>query len=249
MENKFKKGISMLIPVFNPGYEIMNTLKSIEEIDEIGEIIIINDYSNQNSTLILRSININKVRVIDNYLDKGISGALNTGINSSTFEYIARIDNGDICKDKKRFKKILKIFSSSKNLNLVCSSLITESGKIVHPRLHYVCGVLSPFSIVPHPTWVFKKELIKFQYRDDTYRFEDYAFLVENKAKIYVLDSIDVLYDTNSKMLIKEEIKLTFRKVLFFCLNNKNKFQAYLIASLYILLRFIRLVITREKVI
>ena len=42
----------MLIPVFNPGHEITKTLKSLEDIDEIGEIIIINDYSNQSNTLI-----------------------------------------------------------------------------------------------------------------------------------------------------------------------------------------------------
>ena len=127
----------------------------------------------------MRSIKKEKVKIIDNYLIKGISGALNSGINSSLYQYIGRIDSGDICKDKKRFKKILKIFSSDKELNLVCSSLITKGGKIVHPRLHYVCGVLSPFSKVPHPTWVFKKDFIKFEYRNDTYRFEDYAFLVE----------------------------------------------------------------------
>ena len=249
MENKLKKRISMLIPVFNPGYEIIETLKSLEDIEEIGEIIIINDYSNQSNNSILRSIKKEKVIVIDNYLVKGISGALNSGIKYSLYKYIARIDCGDICKDKKRFKKILKIFSSDKDLNLVCSSLITKGSKKVHPRLHYVCGVLSPFSRVPHPTWVFKKDFIKFEYRYDTYRFEDYAFLVENKAKIFILDSADVFYETTSKMLINEEIKLTFKKALFFYSKNKNKFQSYMIVFLYILLRLIRLAISREKVI
>lgn len=249
MNNKFKNAISMIIPVYNPGYGILDTLKSLENIDELGEIIIINDYSNQSNQEILKSIKIEKVRVIDNYLEKGISGSLNCGIDLSNFKYIARIDSGDICMDKKRFKKILKILSSNKDFNLVCSSLITEKNNIVHPKLYYSCGILSPFSRVPHPTWVLKKEFIKFQYRNDTYRFEDYAFLVENKANVFILDSVDILYDTNSAMAIVEEINLTFKKALFFFSHTKNKSHSFFISLVYILLRLIRLLISRKKVI
>ena len=238
----------MLIPVFNAGDQIFKTLKSLENIKEIGEIIIINDYSNKINKKILDTISIKKVRVIDNKYFKGISGALNSGIEASLFEYIARIDSGDICKDKKRFQKIIEIFSSNNEFNLICSSLITDKNKILNPRLHYVSEVLSPFTRVPHPTWVFKRELIKHQYRSDVFRFEDYAFLVENKAKIFILSSVDTYYNNETKMHIRDEIKLTFNKTFFFLSKSKNNFQSYLVSFLYIFLRSIRLAISRKKI-
>ncbi len=249
MCSDLNNSISMLIPVFNAGNELLKTLKSLENIHELGEIIIIDDYSDKINKSFLDSIFINKVRVIENTQSKGISGALNCGIKAAIFEYIGRIDSGDICKDKKRFKKIIDIFSSNKEFNLICSSLITGKNNIVNPRLHYVSNILSPFSKVPHPTWVFKRELINYQYRYDTYRFEDYAFLIENKAKIFILPSVDTYYDNETRMLIHDEIRLTFSKTLFFLSKSKNNFQSYLVSFLYIFLRIIRLAISRKKII
>ncbi len=249
MSDNFNNKISMLIPVYNPRDELLKTLKSLENINELGEIIVINDYSDKFNKSLLDAITIRKVKVIDNTLEKGISGALNSGIKASLFEYIGRIDSGDICKDKKRFKKIIKILSSNKEFNLICTSLITSKNKIVKPRLHYVSNVLSPFSKVPHPTWVFKKELIRYQYRSDTFRFEDYVFLVENKARIFILNSVDTFYDNETKMQIFDELKLTFNKTLFFLSKSKNNFQSYFVSFLYVVLRTIRLAFSRKKII
>ena len=74
-------------------------------------------------------------------------------------------------------------------------------------------------------------------------------FLVENKARIFILNSVDTFYDNETKMQIFDELKLTFNKTLFFLSKSKNNFQSYFVSFLYVVLRTIRLAFSRKKII
>ena len=241
--------IDVLIPSKNPNKNLIKTIKSINDIEEIKQIIIIDDSQNLNDD-IYKEIknNYKKIFIIDNNYSKGISGALNTGIKFSSSKFISRIDSGDICLDKGRFKKILKLFEQRNDVDLICSGLKSERNKKIKPRSIYVNKILSPFSRVPHPTWVLRRNSIKKKYRVECTRFEDYAFLIDNHMKILILDQFDVLYDTSDNLSPMIEFKSAYLKSIFFVKKSNNSFSSLLFGLSYLFLRTLRLIVSTKKI-
>lgn len=241
--------IDIIIPCKNPDHRLINTIDSIIKIKEISNIIIINDYSFAGQKEFNKAESFEKVTIYKNIFKKGISGALNTGIHFSKNNLISRIDCGDICLVKNRFNRIIQIFEDNKDIELVCSGLINDDNKIIKPKLFFLGNTLTPFSKVPHPTWVFKKNALKINYNSKNIRFEDYAFLVENNFNIFIHDCIDIKYDTKENLKRLSEIRVSISKTLFFIKNTKNKYIAFFIGLTYIFLRITRLLITTKKII
>lgn len=241
--------IDAIIPCKNPDRRLINTIESIYDIEEISNILIINDNSTIGQKFFKKAEIYKKVKIFNNIYQKGISGALNTGINFSKNNLIARIDCGDICIVKNRFNRIIKIFKNNKDIELVCSGLINDDNKIIKPKLYFLGNTLTPFSRVPHPTWVFRKNALKINYNSKNIRFEDYAFLVQNNFNIFVLNSVDINYDTKESLKRLSEIRVSISKTLFFIKNTKNKFIAFFIGFIYIFLRITRLLISTDKMI
>ena len=241
--------IDVLIPCKNPKENLLGTINSLDKISEINKIFIIDDYSiNNESTYNFIENNFKKVIVIKNIYKKGISGALNTGLNFSKSKYIARIDCGDICISKNRFKKILKVFVMDNKIDLVCTGIIGKNDIKLKPRIIKSNGILSPFSRVPHPTWIFKKDSIKFKYNERFVRFEDYAFLIENNLRIFILNQFDILYETETLLNRKLEIEVALKKVYFFIKKAHFHFSAIFIGLFYLVLRLTRLMVSRVKI-
>ena len=241
--------IDIIIPCKNPTKGLFLTIKSIYEIEEIKNIFIINDNSNIGNDIFERSTSYNKVILKKNLYKEGISGALNTGLYYSKSKLMGRIDSGDICIDKRRFRKIIEIFNKNKKIDLVCSGLIGSFNKKILPRIYFHSGIISPFSRIPHPTWVFKKESIKHPYEYKNLRFEDYTFILKNKFTIYAHNEIDIRYETLSKLNRLQEIKVSFFKSLFFCKYSNYDLIAIFIGILYLILRIIRLLISDRKIV
>ncbi len=242
--------VDILIPSKNPDKNLLKTIESITSIKEIKSIIIIDDSKNLNNKIykIIRK-KYEKTFVINNRYLSGISGALNTGIEYSNSKFISRIDSGDICLDKKRFKKILNLFAKKINIDLVCTGLINNKNKKIKPKCIYKGKILTPFSRVPHPTWIMKKSSIIQKYKYECNRFEDYAFLIDNKMKILVLNQYDLLYDTSDNLSRVTELKTAYLKSIFFLKNSQKDFKSFVIAVLYLLLRSIRLILSSQKII
>ena len=185
----------------------------------------------------------------NNIFKPGIVGALNSGLNFSDSHFIGRIDCGDICLDKERYRKIMEIFKTNNSTDLLCSGIINEVDKKVKPNFYFIGSTILPFSRVPHPTWVFRRSSMKSGYKETCYRFEDYAFLIDNKFKIYALDQYDIRYDTREKMNRFKEIKVSIKKSLYYIKNSKIKIISLFIGSIYAVLRIIRIILNNEKII
>ena len=125
--------IDILIPSKNPDENLLKTVDSLSNIEEIKHIIIIDDSENPNNKTYKKiKKKHNKIILLKNY-NPGISGALNTGIDFSNSKFLARIDSGDICLDKNRFKKIINIFENKITIDLVCSGIINNKNKKIKP--------------------------------------------------------------------------------------------------------------------
>ena len=242
--------LDILIPSKKPNNNLLKTIESINNIEEIDNIIIVDD-SNDLNNEIYKSIKkkYKKIILLNNKYISGISGALNTGLESSKSELIGRIDSGDICLDKKRFKKILNLFKKRIDIDLICSGLINNNNQKIKPVCIYIKEKLSPFSRVPHPTWVMRKSSLKSKYKDNCIRFEDYAFLLDNQLKILILNQFDLLYDTSDNLSRKTELKTTFAKTQFFFKKSEKDFYSLTTAIFYLIFRTIRLILSSKKII
>lgn len=241
--------IDIIIPCQNPTDVLMKTIESLQFISEIDRILIIDDFSVSGKDIFKKSKLFDKVYVKKNIYKKGISGALNTGIKFSNNIYIGRIDCGDICINKKRFQKIIKLFSENKNIDLVCSGLIGTFNKKIIPKLYYINNQLTPFSKVPHPTWIIKRNSIKYIYKSNCYRFEDYSFLLDNKFNIFIIKESDIRYETKSKLRRFSEMKVSIKKSLYYIKNSNYRFISILIGLTYIFCRIIRLILSNKKIV
>ena len=242
--------LDILIPSKKPNNNLLKTIESINNIEEIQNIIIVDDTNDLNK-FIYKSIKkkYKKITLLKNKYLSGISGALNTGLEFSKSEFIGRIDSGDICLDKKRFKKILNLFNKRNDIDLICSGLVNNKNQKIKPLCIYIKEKLSPFSRVPHPTWVMRKDSIIKNYKHNCIRFEDYAFLLDNRLKILTLNQFDLLYDTSDNLSRITELKTAFLKTKFFLGKSEKDFISLTTAFFYLILRTIRLILSSKKII
>ena len=123
--------LSIIIPIRNENEGIIKTLRLIKEkINEIDyELIIINDFSEDNSYEIVKEeiLNNNKV-VLFNNTKKGLGGAITLGINKSKGEAICIMmaDLSDDIEDLKKYYELIK----DQSVDAVFGSRFIKGGNI-----------------------------------------------------------------------------------------------------------------------
>ena len=127
---------------------------------EIGQLKKIIDSDNLNRN--------NNLKIISPTI-KGISAALNAGINASVGRYIARMDSDDI-SEKDRIEVQRKVLDDNKSIFVLSSnaSVIDEAGEIVRQNLLSTKVGLSPIGIrllfgnfIVHPTVMMRRECVE----------------------------------------------------------------------------------------
>ena len=131
-ENK-KKKISVILSAYNSEKYIGEAIESVLDQTYVHfECIIINDCSTDKTLEIIKTYAKldNRISIINNKKNLGLTKSLNKGISKSSGKYIARIDADDICEHS-RFEKQLKYMEANPEV-AVCGSLgtyIDENGK------------------------------------------------------------------------------------------------------------------------
>lgn len=114
--------VSIIIPCYNHGAYIGEALNSIEKnnSDDFYEIIIVNDGSTDEATVIkLKELEQIGYRVI-NQSNKGLSAARNVGISQAKGKYILPLD-ADNMIDPDYYREAIKVFESDTNISIVYS--------------------------------------------------------------------------------------------------------------------------------
>jgi glycosyltransferase involved in cell wall biosynthesis len=127
--SEFYFKVSVIIPVFNRVKFLSNAINSVVHLPEVGEVIIVDDGSTDNSLQVAKSFSNenSKVKVIQHIFknNRGVSISRNLGIKTATMPYIAFLDSDDWYL-KNRFLKDRKIFERFPNADIVCSRTILE---------------------------------------------------------------------------------------------------------------------------
>lgn len=123
-KNDFK--VTVVMPVYNAAKYVEEALLSAVHLPEVGEIVLIEDGSKDNSLAICEGLSKTYEKVSlyihENNHNKGASESRNLGILKAKYEYIAFLDADDIyCEN--RFEKDSNIFLTQQTVDGVYSAV------------------------------------------------------------------------------------------------------------------------------
>ncbi len=110
------KNVSVIIPAYNEQARIMKTLESLKSIEEIGEIIVVDDGSQDCTYQILSPLkNIRLLRIEQN---KGKGNAVKNALNHVNNKYVALLD-ADLCESASEVKKLIEHIKPGKKAIII----------------------------------------------------------------------------------------------------------------------------------
>jgi glycosyltransferase involved in cell wall biosynthesis len=119
VENKHTPLVSIVMPVYNAGSFLRQTLESIfKQSFSDFELIVCDDASTDNSLDIIQQYNDPRVSIIRSPQNQGQAHQLNTGIAAATGEFIAIMHADDICMPE-RLEKQIHFLKQHTNIGLV----------------------------------------------------------------------------------------------------------------------------------
>ena len=254
--------ISVLMPVLNGEQFIRQALDSVLAQPLAAEILVIDNGSSDDTLEILSDYVKRDSRVkLLHCTEKGVSKALNTGLDHANGTLIARLDSDDKMSPQ-RLKRQLQIIENHPDVVLVSSQIAyidsegTEIGKSKYPvgRLTLLRHFLLR-NPVAHPSVMFRKEIAARagNYSPEFEGSEDLDLWIRmlNYGSIFSSEELLTSYRVHENQvtvrnnLYETELKLRFkylRKILVGPIN-------YSIFSLLQLLRITDLILMRSKLI
>lgn len=130
---KNKPDLSIVMPVFNAGRYIAQTIKSLlDQSYQDFELIIVNDGSEDNSEEVIRTFKDTRIMLINNLGNQGIVYSRNRGLSEARGKYIAPFDADDIAR-KDKFEKQIVFLEKHRDFGMIGSwaKLIDESGRLL----------------------------------------------------------------------------------------------------------------------
>ncbi|KAG4097251.1 nucleotide-diphospho-sugar transferase [Neocallimastix lanati (nom. inval.)] len=110
LKKTFAIPLSIIVPVYNTGPFLDRCIKSIlNQTFKDYELIFVDDASTDNSLDILKKYKEidNRIKIIHLEINKGVSGARNTGMDNSEGEFIGFVDSDDYI-DKRFYESLMK---------------------------------------------------------------------------------------------------------------------------------------------
>ena len=238
--------ISVVMPVYNSGELIHQTIKSIlTQTYTNFEFIIINDASTDNTLKVVKEYakKDNRIKIINNKTNLGIALASNKGLDAAKGKYIAMMDHDDISLPQ-RFEKQVEFLEKNKdvfllgtkyehidinNKKIITMSVVTNPDKL---KKYMITGRPK----ICHPSIMFRNKT-KIRYRSKIYYAQDYDFflqLLSDNKKLSNLDEVLFKYrihNTQTSMQKRDKQYLFSRKAIEFYwqrikfgIDNYNEF-------------------------
>jgi len=222
--------ISVVIPVYNVEDYVENAIRSItEQTYKNIEIIVVDDYSSDNTLEIVTAVSEKdeRVKVFKNKSNLGIAETLNYAISKSNGKYIARMDGDDLC-DNDRIMVQYNYLQNNKWCDLVGTSvkLIDKNGEFLGYKKMHSCyrynEIIKKYQSPVLHIWMCKKEVYKIL---GGYRCvpgcEDYDFLLRlqllgkrySNVSEYYGYSVRVFRKGNTVSLMGFDQRWYFRKI------------------------------------
>ena len=179
--------VSVILPCYNAGEYLPLAIESVisQSYQDI-EIIALDDKSTDNTleTLFSYAKQDSRIRIIENAENIGLIRTLNKGIDLAKGQYVARMDQDDICSPE-RLDRQIQVLEQDEKLDLVsCKwTVIDENGRKLYKSLPRTftekSNLLESFFGPPfgHPTVTIRTSTIKryyYRFSENTKHIEDY---------------------------------------------------------------------------
>ncbi|MDI1354704.1 MAG: glycosyltransferase [bacterium] len=190
--------ISVIMPVFNAEKYLREAMDSVlNQTFSDFEFIVVNDGSADRSEEIILSYTDRRIVYIRNQTNVGLIATLNNTVLLAKGNYIARMDNDDIC-DPRRFELQLHYFSEFPKAKMICSPIvmINEFGRETgfwpadrnSSTYQEMVTTLPWENCIAHPTIMIERELLsKYLFSPRQKGSEDWDLwlrLVRDKVRI-----------------------------------------------------------------
>lgn len=207
-----KKGplVTVIMPCYNSEKHIEEAIESVlNQTFAAFELICIDDSSTDNTYQILKEYEKKdfRIRVLKNTHKKGVSGAMNTGLDNARGKYITRIDSDDISYPEQLMKEYDFLKNNNEYGTCSVNMDLRKNGKVY--------GKCEPFkdntpiewkflwdNPYPNAPSMFRKELVKnIRFDENLSVAEDYHFFMRLAPyKIHYIDEVLYSYriDDNS---------------------------------------------------
>ncbi len=148
-------------------------------------VVVIDDPTNQASRAYLRSINDQRITILENEKNLGLPMSLNRGLSVIKSNYVARMDSDDVAHLDRLEKQMRCLLDNQ--LDFVASNVndMDESGHMLGTRTKYPttdCKIkkyLKYGDPLPHPSWLVKRSVFdQLGGYHDILACEDYEFII-----------------------------------------------------------------------
>lgn len=141
--------ISIIVPVYNEGPNIIKSIEGLEASIKIEhEILIIYDFDKDDTLPVVRKLKkrFRKIRLLKNTLGVGLINACKTGLKNAKGSFIVVIP-GDLADDPKTINKMYCL--AKKGYDIICASRYCKGGKqfgggLVKSFLSKFAGISTP---------------------------------------------------------------------------------------------------------
>lgn len=193
--------VSVVMPVYNGAQYIEEAIQSVlDQTMSDFEFIIINDGSTDDTEIVIRTFDDERIRLINKSSNEGVAAAINDGFAAARGEYIARFDADDICVPE-RFEKQLAFLHDNPEI-MICGSWIKEFGGSdrtisYKPDHENILVEMLRFCAICMPSSMIRKRITdKFRIQNGKYSGEDYEYWsrVIWEGKTYNIQEVLYLY-------------------------------------------------------
>lgn len=193
MENYTYPVVSVIMSVYNSEAYIADAIMSIvSQTYDSWELIITDDCSTDNTVNIINSISDQRIRIIQNTENKGLTSNL---INMQALcrgKYIARLDADDISRPD-RLQKQVEVLEKNDKLDMVCSyasAIGDKKGIIKYPanEEHLKASLLFGNSVI-HSSVMFRNESA-LKYSKEFRKSQDYDLwdrMIANRKHFFII--------------------------------------------------------------
>lgn len=98
--------LTVVIPCFNEEKTIIKLLSTVLEQPCVGQVVVVNDFSNDNSAELVRSIQTEKVLLLENDKNMGKGYSVSRGFSAATMPYVL-IQDADLEYDPREYGALL----------------------------------------------------------------------------------------------------------------------------------------------
>ena len=229
-KKKSEKLVSVIMSVYNDEKNISNSIQSIlNQSYKNFELLIMDDGSTDDTYKLIKKFSDDRVKILRNKNNIGLTKSLNILIQKSSGEIIARQDSDDISLPLRFDKQLQYLYKN--NVRICTSRAVIKNTKKTIPKYSFylpkkiVLKYKNPF--IHGTLFVYKNLLEEAGFYDENYKFaQDYRLftkLIDLGYEIKIMS--DKLYILNTQNNIStihsEKQKYYFEKAKNDYLNNK----------------------------